>query len=123
MLVLGPFAGFASAKTAEPLNNLRSSLVEAASDQDANYGVYVLDLNSGKSVVVDPDETFPTASMYKLLVMYRVFQAYDQGSMSPDQQITITDDDLDPEQSGNLVFRGRYPDGGVRVESDDHRER
>lgn len=96
-LIFGPLAGPASAQSPKQLSGLQSSLEQYVGGLDGSYGVYVLDLNSGNSVDVDGEETFPTASMYKLLVMYRVFQAVDQGNLSLDDQITITDQDLAPE--------------------------
>lgn len=108
-LLLGPSTGVASADTAGQFSALQSSLEQSVSGQAANYGIYVLDLKSGKSVVVDPDGNFPTASMYKLLVMYRVFQAFDRGTLSPDQPITITEDDLDPDNPDDVLSVGDTP--------------
>lgn len=96
-LIFGPLAGPASAQSPKQLSGLQSSLEQYVGGLGGSYGVYVLDLNSDNSVDVDGEETFPTASMYKLLVMYRVFQAVDQGNLSLDDQITITDQDLAPE--------------------------
>jgi len=96
-LVLGPLARSVSAEAAGQSSTLQSSIEQYLSGYDADYGVYVLDLDNGTRVDVDGEATFHTASMYKLLVMYRVFQAFDQGTLSPDEQITIAADDLDPD--------------------------
>ncbi len=61
---------------------------------DATYGVAVVNLTDGRSVFVNDADSFPTASLYKLLVMYRVFQAVDSGDLSLDDQLTIQPDDL-----------------------------
>lgn len=108
-LILGPFAGFAPAEAAGQFSSLQASLEQSVSGQDADYGIYVLDLKSGKSVVVAPDGNFPAASMYKLLVMYRVFQAFDRRTLSPDQPITITGDDLDPNNPEDVFSAGDTP--------------
>lgn len=73
---------------------LQASLASYIDGLDADYGVSVVDLSNGGIVAVNDEESFPTASMYKLLVMYRVFQAYDAGTLSPDDQLTITEDDM-----------------------------
>ncbi|HEX5416052.1 MAG TPA: serine hydrolase [Chloroflexota bacterium] len=96
ILLLGPFLGRASAEPAGKVGGLQSSLEQYLAGKNADYGVYVLDLDDSSRVDINGEDSFPTASMYKLLVLYRVAQAIDRGALSPDQTITITDDDLDP---------------------------
>lgn len=60
---------------------------------DGNYGVAAEKLGDGSSVLLNSDQLFPTASMYKLLVMYRVFQKIEEGDLFSDSPLTITEDD------------------------------
>jgi beta-lactamase class A len=54
-------------------------------------GIYVRHLPSGRSVAIDADETFPTASMIKLPILAVAFDAIERRELEFDQQLTYTD--------------------------------
>ncbi len=90
------FAGVAEAlPRSDPARPTLQKGLEAYVDGlDASYGVAVVNLTDGRSVFINDTDSFPTASLYKLLVMYRVFQSVDNGDLSLDDQLTIQPDDL-----------------------------
>ncbi len=61
---------------------------------DGTYGVAALDLKDGQTASINADLVFPTASLYKVLVMYRVYQAMEQGTLSATSKITIEAGDM-----------------------------
>ena len=82
---------------------LETEVQDYLSGLGASYGVAAIDLQDGQTVFVNADGSFPTASMYKLLVMYRVFQAVDQGNLSMDDTITVQGSDVTQEDSVGLA--------------------
>ncbi len=81
---------------------LERELSSHISNQDGTFGMAVINLTDGRGAMVNADARFPAASLYKLLVMYRVYQAMDRGTLHPNDTITIQDED---------VFQDE-PDGG-----------
>lgn len=98
LVLAGPSAAGAAKMT--PLDNqhLQSELSDYLSGQGANYGLEAVSLDNGRSVSINASEAFPAASMYKLLVMYRVFQAVDRGALSLEAPLTIEDEDVNQEE-------------------------
>ncbi len=74
--------------------SLTEELESYVSGLDGTYGVAVLDLKGGQTVSINADHVFPTASLYKVLVMYRVYQAMERGTLSGDEKITIEAGDM-----------------------------
>jgi beta-lactamase class A len=103
-LLVGVTASGAAARTLELQDDpqLESEISDYLSGLDASYGVAAISLDDGRAVFVNADAAFPAASMYKLLVMYRVFQAIDQGSLSLDSPVTIHAADVAQEDSVDL---------------------
>jgi beta-lactamase class A len=54
-------------------------------------GVYVRHLQSGRTVTINADEVFPTASMIKVPIMVAVFDAVEAGRLVFDQKLLYTD--------------------------------
>lgn len=73
---------------------------------DGTYGIAVENLDDGRSVLLNADRPFPAGSLYKLLVMYRVFQAIERGDLSPEDTLTILGADTVEEAPG-----GGFPPG------------
>src|SRR5262249_45206197 len=102
LLAALPTAASATGVPAPPASwSLQTELEQYVANLNAVYGVSVVNLANGNVVAVNGEESFPTASMYKLLVMYRVLQAVDAGRLSLDDQITITDRDM---AAGDWVY-------------------
>lgn len=74
--------------------SLTEELKSYVAGLDGTYGVAVLDLKDGQTVSINADRVFPTASLYKVLVMYRVYQAMEQGTLSAADKITIEAGDM-----------------------------
>ncbi len=74
--------------------SLTDELESYVAGLDGTYGVAVLDLEDGQTVSINADRVFPTASLYKVLVMYRVYQAIGQGTLSAASKITIEAGDM-----------------------------
>ena len=72
---------------------LQSQLQSYVADADGVYGIAVENLDDGRTVMVNGERRFKTASMYKLLVMYRVFQRLHSGEWLPSDTVTILDED------------------------------
>ena len=91
LLLATPPATDAAPRNTAPANNaeLQAELDAYMSGLDGTYGVSVVSLSDGSGVFVNDETLFPAASMYKLLVMYRAFQAIDGGYLSPDDTLTI----------------------------------
>jgi beta-lactamase class A len=82
---------------------LQAQVEQVLSDRQGEYGVAIRDLDTGATVLVNADASFESASTYKVIVMYEVYQAMAQGTLSADDAVTVTeadlsDDDPDPEQ-------------------------
>ncbi|MGE5620459.1 MAG: hypothetical protein ACM3US_14530, partial [Sphingomonadaceae bacterium] len=53
---------------------LQAELEGCLARLEGSYGIATVSLEDGSTAYVDADTIYPAASMYKLLVMYRVFQ-------------------------------------------------
>jgi len=75
------------------------ALTLAIPKTDATVGVAAIDLESGKTVTVRPDEPFPMASVFKFPLAITVLFEVDHGPLSLDHQFTIDPHDFSPGQS------------------------
>ncbi|TAK34305.1 MAG: hypothetical protein EPO21_10180 [Chloroflexota bacterium] len=55
-----------------------------------SYGVVVKRLADGRGTVINPDQEFYAASVYKLFVMFEVFKQRELGLLSFDEVLTVT---------------------------------
>ncbi len=78
-------AGELPAKPADLLAKLRARVQAVDSRLDGVLGVYVLDLRTGATVELRPDEVFPTASSIKLAVLYELYRQAEEGRIDPGQ--------------------------------------
>jgi len=86
---------------ASDLSPLRRQLVEYLSDQDGTYGVYIVDLATGKGVGVNSDKVFPAASTFKLPMSLYILDQVAKGKASLDEKITYSESDYE-EGTGTL---------------------
>ncbi|MBI2941217.1 MAG: serine hydrolase [Chloroflexi bacterium] len=83
-----------------------AEIVEAAIDgQPGTWGVAVRDLKTGETVLINGDQYFPAASLYKLIVMYAVFR--DEVPMTevlvPEERHFVEATDEDPLHLGEPI--------------------
>jgi beta-lactamase class A len=55
------------------------------------FGVAIKNLDSGEGVLVNADRAFPSASLFKLTVMYEAYRQREAGRLSFNEMLTITD--------------------------------
>ncbi len=91
---------------------LESKLAGCVSGLDGIFGVAVVNLDDGRTAFLNGGTPFPAASMYKLLVMYRVYQAADRGELSLSGVIAIRDSDATQDEPGNGLWPGDTPTVG-----------
>ncbi len=93
-----------------PDQHLERELAAILAGRDGSFGVAVVNLGDGRTASINATSIFPAASMYKLLVMYCVFEAIDRGDLSPYDVVTIEDEDViqdEPDWGG--FFPGDTP--------------
>jgi len=73
------------------------------------YGVTLENLDTGQTVLINEDLQFLAASTYKVLVMYKAYEAMETGVLSGDDLLTVTESDTEEEEP----YGGFYP--GERV--------
>ena len=81
-----------SASTNDALQHALSALAQRA--QPGTLGVAVLDLKSGATAGVDADRAFPMMSVFKAPVAAAVLSRIDDGSLSLQQAVTVTRDQV-----------------------------
>lgn len=75
------------------LDMLQRQLADYLGEQEGHYGLYLIDLKANKSVTINGDETFYSASTIKLpLALYILDQAA-RGQVDLGEKLTYTDDD------------------------------
>jgi len=60
-----------------------------------NYGVYIKDLKRGTTYKVNANQPFATASIYKLAVMYKTYDAINRGELKKYDVLTENESTLD----------------------------
>ncbi|KLD64545.1 class A beta-lactamase [Dyella japonica] len=78
--------------TNEPLQHALDALAQRA--RPGTLGVAVLDLKSGAAAGVDADRAFPMMSVFKAPVAAAVLSRIDDGSLSLQQSVTVTRDQV-----------------------------
>jgi beta-lactamase class A len=75
-------------KTDKPLQNQITDLLKGF---NGDAGVYVYDLKKNKTVAINADTIFPTASMVKIPILIGIMHKIYNGELSYHQQMTYTD--------------------------------
>src|SRR5262249_18575542 len=70
-------------------------VAKALGGQAGTFGVAVRNLKTGQSFTIDSDSFYPSASLYKLAVMYEVFRQNAAGGLAFDETLTVQDQDID----------------------------
>jgi beta-lactamase class A len=90
---------------------LRSNINKIISDKDALVGVSIIGRHGTDTLSFYGDRRFPMQSVFKFHIALAVLSEVDQGTLSIDQEIVITKDDLLPEDFWSPL-RDENPDGG-----------
>lgn len=85
---------------------LEQNISDYLAELDGEYGVAVINLTDGRSAFVNSDTRFPAASMYKLLVMYRVYEALEGGDLAMDDELVIRAGDTVQDEPGGWYSPG-----------------
>jgi beta-lactamase class A len=99
-----PKANTPQLETTDPI--LRQQILDYLDSQPGRYGVAVEDLATHHVTLIDADQTFESASTYKLLVMYCVYQQLSTGKLSLDTSIAITDTDAVEDEPDSGLYVG-----------------
>jgi beta-lactamase class A len=80
-------------------------LEQVAARHPASYGVVVYDPSSGKTVTMNPDQSFLAASLTKLPVLLTLYRAAARGEVDLDGEITMLASDVQAYGTGVLYRR------------------
>ncbi|MBI4212767.1 MAG: serine hydrolase [Chloroflexi bacterium] len=75
----------------QPDPELTAQVVSILSGLSGRIGIAIKDLHTGRGVLIDPDSTFPAASVFKVEVMYEVFKQRALGALDFDESLTLTE--------------------------------
>lgn len=90
---LSPASVFAE-ETAAPRDWVLESEIRAYIDRlDGTYGITILNMRDGRTVTINSTTPFESASLYKLIVAYRVLKEAERGDLSLEDDVTITEED------------------------------
>ncbi len=70
---------------------LEKKIAELIKDFNGNIGIYVKDLKKGKTVSINADTIFPTASMVKVPILIGVMDKINKGELSYHQDLQYRD--------------------------------
>jgi beta-lactamase class A len=70
---------------------LQSKLKEAINGFNGDIGIYVKDLRTGKTVAINADTIFPTASIVKLPILLGIMDKIEKGELKYNQEFTYKD--------------------------------
>ncbi|MDP1676506.1 MAG: serine hydrolase [Bacteroidota bacterium] len=105
-LLAQPNTSFPKSKTDKVLTKKLQELVK---DFKGEIGIYVRHLKSGKTVEINADTLFPTASMVKIPIMVGIFDKIEKGELKYDSLLMYRDSLLYPGEDivGELKDSGR----------------
>jgi beta-lactamase class A len=85
-----------STKAQKEDKDLKSKLLELTKEVDGDVGIYVRHLKTGKTVAINADTIFPTASMIKVPLTIGVFNKIESGELAYDSLLVYKDSLLYP---------------------------
>ena len=86
---------------------LQAELEEYLADREGLYGVAARSLETGQTVMINADRSFLSASTYKVLVMYLVYEQLESGALSADDVLTISWSDAVEEDPEGGLYPGQ----------------
>ncbi|MEM9663322.1 MAG: serine hydrolase [Bacteroidota bacterium] len=70
---------------------LQAKLERLVADFEGEVGIYVRHLPTGRTAALQADTLFPTASLVKVPILLKTFDAIEQGALSLDQELVYRD--------------------------------
>ncbi len=96
-----------SQPTSRPDAELQTTLERVVEGFRGDVGIYVRHLRTGQTAALQPDALFPTASMIKVPILIKTFDAIEKGSLRYDQMLTYRDSLYYP----GVDLLGHFEDG------------
>jgi beta-lactamase class A len=95
--------------SSKPDMKLTKKLQEVVKNFNGEYGIYVRHLKSGRTVEINADSLFPTASMIKVPIMTGIFDKVEKGELKYDSLLVFRDSLIYPGEDivGTLKDSGR----------------
>ena len=72
-------------------DDLQAEIEQLVNGFQGDVGIYVRHLETGESAALNADSLFPTASMIKVPILLKTFDAIDRGELDYDQKLTYRD--------------------------------
>src|SRR3990167_2109346 len=87
---------------------IRASAVSTAiqsnlKNSQGNYSIYIKDLTNDQNFEYKSNEIFPSASIYKLAIMYKTFDALEKGEVEKDEALSLKQDANSPQTSRTVA--------------------
>lgn len=90
-----------------PDAGLQREIASYVSALDGTYGVVAYDFATGRTVRINDNQLFPSASLYKLIVLYQAYEAVENGDVRLDDEVPITRSNLQEDESSDLKLGDR----------------
>lgn len=91
LLLILPFTCFTGCLAQKEDRKLKAQLQQLADKVDADVGIYVRHLRTGKTVAINADTVFPTASMIKIPITIGVFNKIESNTLGYDSLLVYRD--------------------------------
>ena len=92
-------------------HKLEATIHDADRNLDGVMGVAILDLTSGQSILLHPDDVFPQASSIKITVLAELYRQAGEGKLKLDDLYTVQQSDIVPD---SWIMEGLTP-GVTRI--------
>ena len=97
----------AAIRAEEPDLALQRDLASYVATLGGTYGVAAYDFTTGRTVRINDDRLFPSASLYKLIVLHQVHDEVARGRLRLDDLVPITRSNLQSDESSDLKLGDR----------------
>lgn len=81
-------------KTDDPLSRLRTQLERLCRDREGTVGIAVKHLETGREILINADEPFPMASVFKLPVLVELLAQVREGRLRLEDEVDLVPADL-----------------------------
>ncbi|MHB1417755.1 MAG: serine hydrolase [Chloroflexota bacterium] len=95
----------------------QTELAEYLDGRFGMYGLALRDLTTGRTVLVNAEETFLSASTYKLLIMYDIYNRLEEGTLGLGDTLTVTGEDVVEDEPDDGLYPGEEVTVGEALEA------